>query len=116
MVEIRFTLNERVISGIILAKFEYSHQIRKKIIKNLLWHSITKYKRIKTISPFYLVFIPWKHKEKEIILVKESDAINYDNIISYNDMIKVDEFTSTYCDNYFETIYKGVFFLFYNHL
>ena len=79
MVTIKFYYHGDILNGIFLAKYERLHNeiytIEKKFFKR-----IKKIEKIREIStPLYLIFIPYRHKEKEIVEIDEKHILKLDD-------------------------------------
>ena len=94
MVIIQFHYNERIISGILLGKYQRPHNEVYSVNKRFLWKTKTIYKQKTLNTPLYLIFIPWRHQEKELIEVDEKYIINPETIQMDETWINVDKFTS----------------------
>ena len=94
MVIIQFHYNERIISGILLGKYQRPHDEVYLVNKRFLWKTKTVYKHKTLNTPLYLIFIPWRHQEKELIEVDEKYIINPETIQMDETWINVDKFTS----------------------
>ena len=94
MVIIQFHYNERIISGILLGKYHRPHDEVYPVNKRFLWKTKTVYKHKTLNTPLYLIFIPWRHQEKELIEVDEKYIINPETIQMDEIWINVDKFTS----------------------
>ena len=73
MIKIEFNYYGKTVKGILLAKYQ---RLRRKIVtteRKFLWITKTVDKWIKVNSPLYLVFIPWKHSEKQVVEISEND-------------------------------------------
>lgn len=76
MVQIEFYDDGRVIKGILLAKYQRRHDEVYSWGKKVFGKAKTKYARRRLKNPLYVIFIPWKHKLKELIEVDEKYIIN----------------------------------------
>ena len=94
MVTIKFHYNERIISGILLGKYQRPHDEVYSVKKRFLWKTKIIYKHKTLNTPLYLIFIPWRHQEKELIEVDEKYIINPETIQMDETWINVDKFTS----------------------
>ena len=94
MVTIKFHYNERIISGILLGKYQRPHDEVYSVKKRFLWKTKIIYKHKTLNTPLYLIFIPWRHQEKELIEVDEKYIINPETIQMDEIWINVDKFTS----------------------
>ena len=94
MVIIQFHYNERIINGILLGKYQRPHDEVYSIKKRFLWKTKIIYKHKTLNTPLYLIFIPWRHQEKELIEVDEKYIINPETIQMDETWINVDKFTS----------------------
>ena len=94
MVIIQFHYNERIISGILLGKYQRPHDEVYSVKKRFLWKTKIIYKHKTLNTPLYLIFIPWRHQEKELIEVDEKYIIKPETIQMDETWINVDKFTS----------------------
>lgn len=94
MVIVKFHYDEKIISGILLGKYQRPHEEVYAVEKTFLWKTKITYKHKTLKTPLYLIFIPWRHKEKELIEVDEKHIINPEAIQMDETWIKVDKFTS----------------------
>ena len=94
MVVIKFHYNERIISGILLGKYQRPHDEVYSVKKKFLWKTKIIYKHKTLNTPLYLIFIPWRHQEKELIEVDEKYIINPEAVLIDETWIHVDKFTS----------------------
>ena len=94
MVIIQFHYNERMINGILLGKYQRPHDEVYSVNKRFLWKTKTIYKHKTLNTPLYLIFIPWRHQEKELVEVDEKYIINPETIQMEESWIHVDQFTS----------------------
>ena len=100
MVTIKFHYNERIISGILLGKYQRPHDEVYSVKKRFLWKTKIIYKHKTLNTPLYLIFIPWRHQEKELIEVDEKYIINPEAVPIDETWIHVDEFTSERTESY----------------
>lgn len=94
MVIIKFRYDERIVSGVLLGKYQRSHDEVYTVKKKFLRKTKIIYKHKTLNTPLYVIFIPWKHKEKELIEVDERHIINPEAIQIDETWINVDAFTS----------------------
>ena len=94
MVTIEFHYNERIISGILLGKYQRPHDEVYSVKKRFLWKTKIIYKHKTLNTPLYLIFIPWRHQEKELIEVDEKYIINPEAIQMDETWVNVEKFTS----------------------
>ena len=94
MVIIKFHYNERIVSGVLLGRYLRPHDEVYAVKKKFLWKNKFIYKHKTLNTPLYVIFIPWKHKEKELIEIDEQYIINPNAIQSDETWINVDNFTS----------------------
>lgn len=71
MIKIKFDYYGDIINGILLGVYERQHEETYTIEKKFFGKIKTIYKTRKLTSPLYIIFIPWKHKEKELVEVDE---------------------------------------------
>ena len=100
MVIIQFHYNERIISGILLGKYQRPHDEVYSVKKRFLWKTKIIYKHKTLNTPLYLIFIPWRHQEKELTEVDEKYIINPETIQMDEIWINVDKFTSERSESY----------------
>ena len=94
MVIIQFHYNERIISGILLGKYQRPHDEVYSVKKRFLWKTKIVYKHRTLNTPLYLIFIPWRHQEKELIEVDEKYILNPETVKMDETWINVDKFSS----------------------
>lgn len=94
MVEIEFCDDGRMIKGILLGKYQRPHVEVYSYEKNFLWQTKTIYKRKTLNTPLYVIFIPWKHREKELVEVDEKYIVNPESVQRDEAWIKKDKFVS----------------------
>lgn len=94
MVEIEFNDDGRIIKGILLGKYQRPHEEVYSCEKKFLWKTKTIYKRQTLNTPLYVIFIPWKHKEKELVEVDEKYIVNPESVKMDETWIKIDNFIS----------------------
>ena len=94
MVTIQFLYNNRVINGVLLAKYQRPHDEVYSVKKEFLGKTKITYEHRTLNTPLYVIFIPWRHKEKEIIEVDEKFIINPENVGIDETWISIDKFTS----------------------
>ena len=94
MVTIKFNYQGEILNGVFLAKYERLHNeiytIERKFFKKIKRIE----KMMKTTSPLYLIFIPYRHKEKEIIEIDEKHIINLNSLKLDDNYFKVENFVS----------------------
>ncbi len=75
MIEIEFYDGASIIKGILLGKYQCPHNEVYSVTKRFLWKTkhIYKYRTLNT--PLYIIFVPWKHKEKELVTVDEKTLL-----------------------------------------
>ena len=100
MLIIQFHYNERIISGILLGKYQRPHDEVYSVNKRFLWKTKTVYKQKTLNTPLYLIFVPWRHREKELVEVDEKYIINPEAIQMDETWINVDKFTSERAESY----------------
>lgn len=94
MVTIKFYYHGEILNGAFLAKYERLHNevytIERKFFKR-----IKKIEKIRKIStPLYLIFIPYRDKEKEIIEIDEKHIINLNSLKLDDNYFKAKSFVS----------------------
>lgn len=94
MVTIQFLYNNRVINGVLLAKYQRPHDEVYTVKQKFLWKTKITYEHRTLNTPLYVIFIPWRHQEKELIEVDEKYIINPENIQIDKTWINIDKFTS----------------------
>ena len=100
MVEIEFNDNGRVIKGILLGKYQRPHDEVYSFEKKFLWKTKTIYNRRTLTTPLYVIFVPWKHQEKELLEVDEKYIVNPQCVQTDETWIKKDKFISKTYDGY----------------
>ena len=116
-IQIDFGQKTSIVEAVLLAKFirEYTSYISTK---RLLFRRL---KEVKKSELCYLVFIPWKHREKELLVIKESEIVS-DNFTQPTEWVNIDSFTSSTKEEYhdyfeikdfwgYDFIYENRFFL-----
>lgn len=91
MITAEFYHEGNLIKGILLGKYQYLRNEKKS-----LWERIGIQKKQTACS--YVIFIPWKHREKEIVVVDETDMIHPETIQLDETWIAIDKFISKYFD------------------
>ena len=94
MIKIKFDYYGNIINGILLGVYERQHEETYTIEKKLFGRIKTIYKTRKLTSPLYIIFIPWKHKEKELVEVDEKYILNLNSIEFEEEWIEVSSFVS----------------------
>jgi len=94
VVIIKFHYEERIISGILLGKYRRPHDEIYSVKKKFLWKTKVTYKQKTLDTPLYVIFVPWRHKEKELIEVDEKYIIHPETIQFDETWMNVDAFTS----------------------
>ena len=83
-----------MINGILLGKYQRPHDEVYSVNKRFLWKTKTVYKHKTLNTPLYLIFIPWRHQEKELVEVDKKYIITPETIQMEESWIHVDQFTS----------------------
>ena len=97
---IKINLNGQVVEAILLAKFSMKVNVYKKKITKFLWIKKAKLITEHKFTDFCMVYIPWKHRMKEIVLVKNELVIeNNLTFIDKTNIVKIDSF-KTICGDY----------------
>lgn len=94
MIKIKFDYYGNIINGILLGVYERQHEETYTIEKKFFGKIKTIYKTRKLTSPLYIIFIPWKHKEKELVEVDEKYILNLNSIEFEEEWIEVSSFVS----------------------
>ncbi len=94
MTKILIKYNNREVPAILLARFD--------MVDNEFVSVKGLFGRIKDIftpiqRQYCLVFIPWKHKVKELALISMSDVITIDKLIG-NDIVSVEKYISPFTE------------------
>ncbi len=108
MVFVRYKSDDKIYTGILLAKYDGLVYRTERVSKRFLWKTRVKYQSKAYQTTLYLLFIPWKHQIKEIIEVEEALIINKEEIIIPDDFIHCDEFISSDCIWYDKSIEREV--------
>lgn len=98
MVEIDYRDGNTNIKGILLGKYQRQHEELRPYQKRCLWKTKTVYKTETILTSFYIIFVPWKHKEKQIIEIDERNIVTPQAIKLDKSWIKAEEFTSETLD------------------
>lgn len=106
MVTIKFWHNNRIISGILLAKHQRPHDEVYSVKKKFLWKTKITYEHRTLNTPLYVIFIPWRHEEKELVEVDEKYIIDPENIEIDETWIYIDKFTSERTESFDNRIWK----------
>ncbi len=94
MVEIEFNDDGGIIKGILLGKYQRPHDEVYSYEKKFLWKTKTVYKHRTLNTPIYVVFIPWKHKLKELREIDEKFIVNPQSFYADKTWIKIEKFIS----------------------
>ena len=94
MVTIKLYYNNRIVSGILLGKYQRPHDEVYSATKRFFWKTRIVYKHKILNTPLYLLFIPWRHQEKELVEIDEKYIINPEVIQMDETWISIDKFTS----------------------
>lgn len=100
MIEITFNYYGRIAKGILLGKYQRIHEEHEIVKKRFFWKIYEKHKVKKIDSPLYIIFIPWKHQEKEIIEIDEKKVIEIGEVVKEENWINVDKYTSCMKEDY----------------
>lgn len=98
MVQIEFSDGGRVMKGILLGKYQRPHEEVCSYERKILWRTKTILKRRRENAPFYVVFVPWKHKEKELMEIEEKQIVNLQSVRADAEWIQKDEYVSKIYD------------------
>ena len=121
MVEIAFFDNGKIIKGILLAKYCRPHDEVHTRTKKFLWKSKIVYEHRTLNTPLYVIFIPWKHREKEIVEIDEKYIVNPEAIHLDKNWIKKERFISKSFDGCMSPLtmevndFTGYPFIFHNN-
>lgn len=101
MVTIKFNYQGEILNGVFLAKYERLHKeiytIERKFFKKV--KKIEKKREISTT--LYLIFIPYRHKEKEIVEIDEKYIIDLNSLEFDDNYFKVENFVSKTSFDYY---------------
>ena len=100
MVEIEFYDEGKVIKGILLGKYQRPHDELYSYEKKFLWKTKTINKHRTLNTRLYIVFIPWKHRIKELREVDEKYILNPTSVYEDERWIKKDRLISETYDGY----------------
>lgn len=94
MIEVKFDYHGDIVKGVLLCKYERLHdEIFTTEKKFLWWKKITNQIK-KVCTPLYVIFVPWKHREKEIVEVPERCICNLQQLHLPNNWQQIDHFVS----------------------
>jgi hypothetical protein len=91
---IKFYYNDRIVTGILLSKYQRPHNEVYSVKKRFFWKTRIVYEHEMLNTPLYLIFIPWRHQEKELVEVDEKYIINPEVIPMDETWIRIDKFIS----------------------
>lgn len=94
MIEIEFDQDGKKIKGILLGKYKTPHNEYYSVEKKFLWITKRLHRSRSLNTPLYIVFIPWKHREKELIIVDEKYVTDPHMLGRDNQWIDVSGFSS----------------------
>lgn len=99
MIEVKFDYYGQTVKGILLCRYQRLHDEIFTTERRFLWwkKSTSKYKKVST--PLYVIFVPWKHREKEIVEIPERRIIDPYSLNLPNDWRKIDYFVSEAYDD-----------------
>lgn len=100
MTQVEFKYNGRVIKGILLGKYQCPHEEVYTYQKRFFWKTKLIYKSRTLHTTVYVIFIPWKHREKELVEIDEKYIIHPESIQPEPSWIKIDRFISKVDDGY----------------
>ena len=100
MTNVEFYDNGTIVKGILLGKYQRPHDEVYPYEKKFLWVTKRIYKHRTLNSPLYAIFIPWKHREKEIVEIDEKYIINHESLSLDEDFIEINHFISKPVDAY----------------
>ena len=100
MTQVEFKYNGRVMKGILLGKYQCPHEEVYTYQKRFFWKTKLIYKSRTLHTPVYVIFIPWKHREKELVEIDEKYIIHPESIQPELSWIKIDRFISKVDDGY----------------
>lgn len=92
MNEIFIKYNDKEVNAVLLAQFDMvdNEMISVKGLLGRIKHIFSPVKR-----QYCLVYIPWKHQEKELALVCLNDVITFDKLIG-DDVISIESYISDF--------------------
>lgn len=101
--KIKINQNNNVVEAILLAKL--TMEVEVFVTKNckILWFKKQKRVLEKQRIDFCLVYLPWKHQEKELMLIKQKDCVSNIDFFNRDGIVNVNKFESEYieeCDGY----------------
>ncbi len=94
MVRIKFTDDGKIINGVMLCRYQRPHSEIYSVEKRFLRKIKTVYKKRTIFTPLYVVFIPWKHRMKEIVEIDEKYIVNPESLKFDEAWINIDKFIS----------------------
>ncbi len=94
MIEVNFDYYGETVKGVLLCKYQRLHDETFTTEHKFLWWKKTIVETKKVLTPLYVIFIPWKHREKEIVEVPERCICNLHLLSLPDDWQKIDHFVS----------------------
>ena len=94
MRKILIKINNREIPAILLARFD---MVDNEFVSVKGLFGKTKDVFTPMNHQYCLVFIPWKHREKELLLVSIKDVITIDKLIG-NDIVSIEKYISPFTE------------------
>ena len=94
MQKILIKYNDKETSAFFLARFD---MVDKEVVSQKGLFGKIKNVLVDTKSPYYLMFIPWKHREKELALIPVRDVIIVDKRVD-EDMVSVKKYISPFTE------------------
>ncbi len=106
MIEIEFYDGARIIKGILLGKYQCPHDEVYSVKKKILWKTKHIYKHRTLNTPLYIIFVPWKHREKELTEVDEKYIVNPETVQIDETWIKIANFVSEKVESFNDYSYR----------
>ena len=75
---ITFKLDGLYVKGILLAEYDILLPCYELVKKKFLFFSFNKNEETWKKTKHYMVFVPWKHSQKEIMIVHENQIVSKD--------------------------------------
>lgn len=100
---IKCRYEERVVDAILLCIYKRDYYRFKKSMWDILLFRKTKSKIATKTEETYLVFIPWKHREKQLCEIAPSNALPFEKSFP-TDWIFIPEFVSNGTEEFYPSV------------
>jgi len=100
--KIKAIYSNMTIDCVLLAKFDIEVNSLKSKQKRFLFSKRNKNVACKDYKSVCLVFVPWKHKSKELAFINKDLVLGDCNFLDKTNIIKIAEFNSECVEYYFE--------------